>query len=80
MSDKKPLTRRQIVILAKKYDLMPALYSFDKLLNHPHLRCKDGAVGYFTRNLKNTKTPTQLVVETLRIHQRVSNYKRQCAG
>ena len=70
-----PLTPRQIVLLAKKYHLMPVLYDMDKMLSNPDVKYAKGAIDFFCRC--GVRKPVKDVVEVLRLHKRLRDYARQ---
>ena len=72
-----PLTPRQIVLLAKKYHLMPVLYDMDKMMSNPNVKFAKGAIDFFCRWGGGTRKPMKDVVEVLRLHKRLRDYARQ---
>lgn len=71
-----PLTPRQIVLLAKKYYLMPVLYDMDKMMSDPNVKYSKGAIDFFCRCGGGVKKPKD-VVEVLRLHKRLRDYAKQ---
>lgn len=70
-----PLTSKQIVLLAKKYHLMPVLYDMDKMLSNPDVKYAKGAIDFFCRC--GVRKPVKDVVEVLRLHKRLRDYAKQ---
>jgi hypothetical protein len=71
-----PLTPRQIVLLAKKYHLMPVLYDMDKMMTNPNVKYAKGAIDFFCSRCGGVKKPKD-VVNVLRLHKRLRYYARQ---
>jgi hypothetical protein len=69
------MTTKQIVILAKKYHLMPVLYDMDKMMSDPNIKYANGAIDFFKRC--SVRQPVKDVVEVLRLHKRLRDYARQ---
>lgn len=72
--NKKSLTKRQIVLLAKKYKLMPVLYDFDRMLSAPKLKSNKSGISYLQRECAQ---PVKQVLEVLRIHKRLREYAKE---
>lgn len=72
--NKKSLTKRQIVLLAKKHSLMPVLYDFDKMLSAPKLKFTKDGISYLQRECTH---PVKQVLEVLRIHKRLREYAKE---
>lgn len=72
--NKKSLTRKQIVLLAKKYKLMPVLYDFDRMLSAPKLKFTKDGISYLQ---KECAQPVKQVLEVLRIHKRLREYAKE---
>lgn len=72
--NKKSLTRKQIVLLAKKYNLMPVLYDFDRMLSAPKLKFTKGGISYLQKECAH---PVKQVLEVLRIHKRLKEYAKE---
>lgn len=70
-----PLTPRQIVLLAKKYHLMPVLYDMDKMMSDPNVKYAKGAIDFLQKC--GVRQPVKDVVEVLRLHKRLRDYAKQ---
>lgn len=75
MANKQTLTPRQIVMLVKKYHLMPVLYDMDKMMSDPNVKYAKGALDFFYRC--GVRKPVKDVVEVLRLHKRLRDYAKQ---
>lgn len=71
-----PLTPRQIVLVAKKYHLMPLLYDMDKMMSNPNVKYAKGAIDFFCSRGGGVRKPKD-VVEVLRLHKRLRDYVKQ---
>ena len=72
-----PKTRKQIVLLAKKYKLMPVLYDFNKMLSDPNIKYTRNAMEYLQVYAdKNKPGAIKKVIGTLELHKSLTDWAR----
>lgn len=73
------LTKKQIILLAKKYNLMPILYDLDKMMTGEDIKYINGAVELLQRISDKDKCikPTNKVIEVLKLHKRMRDYIKE---
>ena len=69
------MTRKQIIRLVKKYQLMPELYLFDEWIRRYSRDSKD-AISYMERYTKNSKRPINFVIGTLTLLKDTVEYSK----
>lgn len=76
--NKKSLTKRQIVALAKKHSLMPTLYSLNRVMSDPRVKFARNAIDLL--QMTHGKNPVKHVLDTLRFHQSMTEYVLRIRG
>jgi len=69
------MTRKQIIRLVKKYQLMPELYLFDEWIRRYSKNSKD-AISYIERCTNNSKRPINFVIGTLTLLKDTVEYSK----
>lgn len=69
------MTRKQIIRLVKKYQLMPELYLFDEWIRRYSKNSKD-AISYMERYTNNNKRPINFVIGTLTLMKDTVEYSK----
>ena len=75
----KSLTKRQIVALAKKHNLMPTLYSLNRVMSDPRVKYCRNAIDLLQMT-PHGKNPVKHVLDTLRFHQSMTEYVLRIRG
>lgn len=68
----KSLTKRQIVLLAKKYGLMPTLYGLDRCMSDQRFKYAKNAIDFL--QMTHNKNPVKHVLYVLRLHKKMTEY------
>lgn len=76
--NKKSLTKRQIVALTKKHNLMPTLYSLNRVMSDPRVKYCRNAIDLL--QMTHGKNPVKHVLNTLRCHQSMTEYVLRIRG
>jgi hypothetical protein len=70
------MTRKQIIRLVKKYQLMPELYIFDEWVRRYSRGSKD-AISYMEQYTNNNKRPINFVIGTLTLLKDTVEYSKK---